>query len=140
MTKHLRAGQVAAQAGLNIESLRYYERRGLLPDPDRTLGGQRVYAPEVVTRLRVIKTAQRLGFTLAEVADLLDAGVHRHHRRSDAGLQQWIADKLTEIDARIADLQVIRNSLTAALSAGCTDLTECAGSPSCPLPFRALAD
>src|SRR4051812_46940838 len=74
----LRSGQVAAVAGVNLPTLRYYERRGLLAQPQRTLGGHRLYPPETVTLVRVIKAAQRLGFTLDEVADLLDAGRHWH--------------------------------------------------------------
>jgi DNA-binding transcriptional MerR regulator len=74
----LRSGQVAAAAGVNVETLRYYERRGLLAVPDGSPGGHRLYPAEAVTVLRVIKTAQRLGFTLDEVADLLEVGRHRH--------------------------------------------------------------
>jgi DNA-binding transcriptional MerR regulator len=70
----LRSGQDAAAAGVNIETLRYYERRGLLAEPDRSPGGHRLCGAETVTTLRVIKAAQRLGFTLEEVADLLDVG------------------------------------------------------------------
>ena len=68
MTVQLRPGQVAAAAGVNLETLRYYERRGLLEPPDRTLGGHRVYPSEAVTLLRIIKTAQRLGFSLTMFA------------------------------------------------------------------------
>ncbi len=64
----LRSSQVADAAGVNRQTLRYYERRGLLPEPARTLGGHRLYPPEAVTTLKVIKAAQRLGFTLDEVA------------------------------------------------------------------------
>ncbi|WP_446214793.1 MerR family transcriptional regulator [Micromonospora sp. IBHARD004] len=60
----LRSGAVAAAAGVHPQTLRYYERRGLLAAPDRSLGGHRRYPAEVVTVLRVIKAAQRLGFTL----------------------------------------------------------------------------
>ena len=70
----LRSGQVAVAAGVNVETLRYYERRGLLAEPDRSPGGHRLYPAETVTVLRVIKAAQRLGFTLEEVADLLEVG------------------------------------------------------------------
>lgn len=140
MTAELRVGQVAVAAGVNLETLRYYERRGLLVRPDRSLGGQRLYPPETITRLRVIKAAQRLGFTLAEVADLLEVGSHRHGiRRRPAGLQARAADKLAEVDQRIADLSVIRNILRHALDAGCDDLLECADSDCCPIPFAALA-
>jgi DNA-binding transcriptional MerR regulator len=104
----LRSGQVAAAAEVNIETLRYYERRGLLAEPDRTPGGHRLYPAETVTMLRVIKAAQRLGFTLEEV------------------------------DERIADLHTIRETLLAALDAGCDDLVECAGNDCCPIPFATI--
>ena len=65
--------------------------------------------------------AQRLGFSLAEVADLLQTGQHRHGH-TDAGLQAHAAAKIAEIDARIDDLQVIRASLVTAMEAGCDDL------------------
>jgi DNA-binding transcriptional MerR regulator len=134
----LRTSQVADRAGVNIQTLRYYERRGLLAEPDRSPGGHRLYSPEAVTVLRVIKAAQRLGFTLDEVADLLEAGRHRH--RTDAGLQARAQAKLTEIDARLADLQTIRSALVEAVEAGCDDLVACAESSCCPLPFTDLAD
>lgn len=135
----LRSKQVADAAGVNPQTLRYYERRGLLAEPDRTLGGHRVYPPETVTVLRVIKAAQRLGFTLDEVAELLDMGTHRHGRRSE-GLQARAKGKLAEVEAKIADLGIIRDTLLAALSAGCDDLITCAGTPNCPLPFADLVE
>ena len=76
----LRSSQLAAAAGVNPQTLRYYERRGLLDEPQRSLGGHRLYPQETVSVLRVIKAAQRLGFSLDEVADLLDTGRHRHGR------------------------------------------------------------
>ncbi|MEP6648687.1 MAG: MerR family transcriptional regulator, partial [Lapillicoccus sp.] len=130
-------------AGLGVETLRYYERRGLLPAPDRSLGGHRVYSDEDVTRLRVIRAAARLGFTLTEIGELLDVGVHRHaprsRRRGDADLHARIEAKLGEVRSRIEDLRVVETSLAAALTAGCRDLDECAGSPECPIPFPDLA-
>ena len=134
----LRAGQVAGQAGVNPQTLRYYERRGLLAEPARTLGGHRLYPAETVTVLRVIKAAQRLGFTLEEITDLLETGRPRHGG-SDAGLRQRAAAKLSEVEAKIADLEVIAGTLRAALAAGCEDLLACAGEPACPLPFAGLA-
>jgi len=133
----LRAGQLASAAGVKRQTLRYYERRGLLDEPDRTSGGHRVYPEKSITLLRVIKTAQRLGFTLAEVADLLAAGAH-HHGRTDDGLRRRAEAKLGEIEQKIADLTIIRESLRQAIDAGCDDLMECAASPCCPLPFSAL--
>ena len=100
-----------------------------------------MYQPEAVTVLRVIKAAQRLGFTLDEVSQLLQAGRHRHGvgARADEGLQSRAADKLAEVDAKIADLQVIRATLMRAVEAGCDDLIACAASSCCPLPFVELA-
>ena len=122
---------------MNLQTLRYYERRGLVAEPDRTLGGHRVYSDQAVTLLRVIKTAQRLGFSLNEVAELLESGSH-HHGRRDAGLRAKAKAKIAEIDQKIADLGVIRESLVEAVDAGCDDLVTCAGSSCCPLPFTEL--
>jgi MerR family transcriptional regulator, mercuric resistance operon regulatory protein len=133
----LRPGQVATAAGVNRQTLRYYERRGLVAEPDRTLGGHRTYPPETVTILRTIKAAQRLGFTLDEVAELLDVSRHRHG--GDTGLRARAQDKLTEVESRIADLAVIRDTLREAIAAGCDDLITCAASPCCPLPFAEIA-
>lgn len=146
----LRSGQVADAAGVNVETLRYYERRGLLPVPDRTPGGHRMYPAEAVTVLRVVKAAQRLGFSLDEVAELLAVGRPGHAptgrrpgRRPAAGaggLQERAAAKLAEVEARIADLQVIARTLHAALDARCDDLMACAADDSCcPIPFSAIA-
>ncbi|MFF1742298.1 MerR family transcriptional regulator [Streptomyces mirabilis] len=139
MSAGLRSGQVAEAAGVNLQSLRYYERRGLLAEPDRSPGGHRLYGEEAVTVLRVLKAAQRLGFTLEEVAELLEAGRHRHGRPVP-GLQQRARDKLAEVDEKIADLTTIRATLAAALDAGCDDLTACSASPCCPIPFTDLAE
>jgi MerR family transcriptional regulator, mercuric resistance operon regulatory protein len=126
----LRSGEVAAAAGVNPQTLRYYERRGLLAEPGRSPGGHRMYAAGTVTVLRVIKAAQRLGFTLDEVAELLDAG-----RGADAGLRDRAQTKLAEVEAKIADLRIVAGTLRAAVDAGCDDLVTCAGQPLCPIPF-----
>ncbi|WP_240759148.1 MerR family transcriptional regulator [Phytoactinopolyspora endophytica] len=133
----LRSGALARAAGVNQQTLRYYERRGLLQAPERTPGGHRLYPAGTVTLVRVIKTAQRLGFTLDEISELIHTG--RHHARSDADLHERAAAKLTEIEARINDLTIIRDTLRAALDAGCHDLQTCAHSPQCPIPFTTLA-
>ena len=133
MSVGLRAGQVAEAVGVNVETLRYYERRGIISEPERSLGGHRLYPEETVTALRVIKAAQNLGFTLDEVAELLEAG--RHHHEAGAGLQAHTEAKLAEVDQKIADLQVIRQSLVTARDAGCDDLLQCASSECCPIPF-----
>jgi DNA-binding transcriptional MerR regulator len=137
VTGSLRTGQVAELASVNPQTLRYYQRRGLVPEPDRSPGGHRTYPPQTVALIRVIKAAQRLGFTLNEVAELLDAGRHRRHL--GRGLHQRATAKLAEIDAKLADLAVIRATLAEVVAAGCDDLTNCT-SPDCPLPFAELAD
>ncbi len=133
----LRVGQVAEAAGVNVETLRYYERRGIIQAPDRSLGGHRLYGPDTVTILRVIKAAQRLGFTLEEIGDLLEAGRHQHGKPA-RGLQATAEAKIAEVDQKIADLQVIRAALVAAHDAGCDDLLACAESDCCPIPFVQL--
>lgn len=135
----LRSGQVADAAGVNLQTLRYYERRGLLDEPERSPGGHRLYPPEAVTVLRVIKAAQRLGFTLEEISDLLAACRHRHGQDPDARLHARAREKLTDVEAKIADLTVIAGTLRAAVDFGCDDLIDCANSPQCPLPFADLA-
>ena len=155
----LRTGEVADAAGVNVQTLRYYHRRGLLEEPRRSNGGHRLYPPEAVTVLRVIKAAQRLGFTLEEVADLVEATSHRHGRPGSgsqgsglqgsglpgsglpgSGLRGKATAKLAEVERKIADLAAIRRTLIQALDAGCDDLVACAGSPRCPLPFSEPAD
>jgi DNA-binding transcriptional MerR regulator len=138
MSEGLRVGEVAAAAGVHVQTLRYYERRGLLERPERTLGGHRLYPAETIALLRVIKAAQRLGFTLTEVSDLLATGAHHHHSH-DVGLQAQARTKLAEVEERIADLVVIRDRLREVLDAGCDDLLACARTDCCPLPFDDLA-
>ena len=130
----LRTGEVAERAGVNIQTLRYYERRGLLSEPSRSLGGHRLYPPDTVALLNVIKAAQRLGFTLDEVAELLDAGRRRH---PTTDLQQRAIQKIAEIDARIADLTAIRGTLSEVVDARCDSLTNCTCTD-CPIPFLTI--
>ncbi|MBW0116130.1 MerR family transcriptional regulator [Pseudonocardia abyssalis] len=136
MTGALRSGQLAAAAGVSVQTLRYYERRGLLPDPQRSLGGHREYGPDALRVLRTIKAVQQLGFTLDEITDLLDLGSHRGPR---PGLRAAARAKLADVDTKIADLTAVRATLLDVLDAGCTDLDTCSCAASCPIPFRALA-
>ncbi|WP_432923005.1 MerR family transcriptional regulator [Microbispora sp. CA-135349] len=133
---YLRSGQVAERAGVNLQTLRYYERRGLIAEPARSPGGHRAYPPETVTLLTVIKAAQRLGFTLQEVAELIDTG-RRGHPTPD--LRARAQAKIAEVDEKLADLTTIRRALTQVVTAGCDSLTHCT-CPGCPLPFTGLAE
>ena len=103
----LRIGQLAASAGVGIETIRYYQRRKLLGTPPKPYGSQRLYPAEYVDRLRFIKRAQALGFSLEDVAVLLQLNDGTGHVRA-RGLA---TRRLGEIEARIADLTAIRGVL-----------------------------
>ncbi|GAA0995845.1 MerR family transcriptional regulator [Acrocarpospora macrocephala] len=134
--RRLRTGQVAERAGVNVQTLRYYERRGLIAEPQRSPGGHRTYPPDTVTLLVVIKAAQRLGFTLDEVAELLETGRRGH---PSADLRERAEAKLAEIERRIADLATIRDALNQVVAARCDSLTHCTCAD-CPLPYAELAE
>ena len=94
---------------MNVETLRYYERRGLLPEPDRTPSGHRRYGEDTVRFLRAIKEAQAVGFTLAEIAEYLREV--RGAASPSETLRVRMAAKIDEIDARIAALRRMREEL-----------------------------
>jgi MerR family mercuric resistance operon transcriptional regulator len=136
--KSLRSSQVAAAAGVNRQTLRYYERRGLLAEPERSAGGHRLYPADTVALLRFIKAAQRLGFSLDDIADFLDAGRTGHDGIRDAGLRARVQSRLADVEAKIADLRAVSDALRANLIAR-SDLADCECEPGCPIPFAALA-
>jgi DNA-binding transcriptional MerR regulator len=119
----MRVGEVAERAGVNVETLRYYERRGLLPEPSRTPAGHRRYDDETVRFVRAIKEAQALGFTLAEIEDYLRLA-RRPGAASDA-MRVRLAAKIDEIDGKLAGLRRIRGELARALGCGCDSLDHC---------------
>jgi DNA-binding transcriptional MerR regulator len=127
----LRTGEVAQRAGVNIQTLRYYERRGLIAEPQRSPGGHRTYPVDTVALLVVIKAAQRLGFTLDEVAELL-ATSRRRHPTPD--LQERAVSKLAEVEQKLNDLRSIRDALLQVVAARCDSLTNCSCAD-CPLPL-----
>lgn len=132
----LRTGEVAQRAGVNIQTLRYYERRGLIAEPRRSPGGHRTYPADTVALLAVIKAAQRLGFTLDEVAELIDTGRRGH---PSADLRERATQKLAEIEQKLHDLSTIRDTLQRVISARCDSLTSCTCAD-CPIPFIDLAE
>jgi len=119
----MRVGEVAERAGVNIETLRYYERRRLLPAPERTPGGHRRYDEETVRFLGAIKEAQAVGFTLAEIAEYLRAA-RRSGGPSDA-LRVRMAAKIDQIDGRIAALRRMRDELARVVGCACVSLDHC---------------
>lgn len=117
----LRIGEVAVRAGVNASLIRYYERIGLLPVPER-ISGQRRYEPSVFRRLAVIDVAQRAGLSLGEIRELLDIGTDPLSAR----LQGLAQRKLPEIEALIDRAQRVRAWLTAATGCDCQAVDECA--------------
>ena len=123
----MRSSQVANQAGVNIQTLRYYERRGLLPKPKRSDSGYRSYDTQAVRTVRFIKGAQQLGFSLEEIDSLL-ALAAGGPRNCDAA-KALATDKIGDLEAKIARLSVMRDSLRQLVAT-------CDRSPSkrdCPL-------
>ena len=112
----MRTREVADRAGVNTQTLRYYERRGLLAEPPRSPAGYREYPPTAVQVLRFVKRAQELGFTLTEVEELLEL--------ADGGPDSCDAARalaeghIADLDRKIADLRQMRTSL-ASLVATC---------------------
>jgi MerR family transcriptional regulator, mercuric resistance operon regulatory protein len=112
VTKELTIGGLARAASVNVETIRYYQRRGLVAEPHKPLGGHRRYTPEAVQRLRFIKRAQQLGFTLDEIRSLLllDDGQSCRETRMLA------ERKLALIESRIDDLGRMRRLLKGLIS------------------------
>jgi MerR family mercuric resistance operon transcriptional regulator len=111
MTSELTIGRLADEAGVNVETIRYYQRRGLMVEPDRPMGGQRRYASDAIKRVRFIKRAQVLGFTLDEVGSLLALD----EACACAETRELAAHKLQVIEAKLADLKAMRKEITALL-------------------------
>lgn len=119
----MKVGEVAARAGVNVETLRYYERRGLLPEPAREASGHRRYDEETVRFLRAIKEAQAVGFTLSEIDEYLRAA--KRSRKPSEALRIRMAAKIDEIDLRIAGLQRMREELARVVGCACDSLDHC---------------
>jgi MerR family copper efflux transcriptional regulator len=126
-------GAVAKRVGVAIDTIRYYEREGLLPEPLRRASGYRSYDEGVVRQLRFIRRAKDLGFTLEEIRDLLALSADR--KRGVKAVKLRAQERLAAIDQRIAELTRVRNGLEQLI-----DACPGHGSPDqCPI-LRALAD
>ncbi len=132
LTNKLTIGRVAGQAGVGIDTVRFYERRGLLPEPDRTASGYRIYAPDTIDRLNFIRRAKDLGFSLEEISTLLDL---QESGGSKAEVRKITERKLANINARIDDLKRMRDVLKN-LHAECSGSGDACG---CPI-IEALGD
>ncbi len=123
--ENLTIGAFAKAAGVNVETIRFYQRKGLLPTPDRPYGSIRRYSGADVARVKFVRAAQRLGFSLDEISELLklEDGTHC----SEAA--ELAAQRLADVRARLADLSRMESALSQVLSACRTN----EGHVTCPL-------
>ena len=105
----LKTGEVARQAGVNVETLRFYEREGLLPEPPRRTSGYREYPPDTVQRIRFIQRGKELGFTLREIKGLLELRVDPD--TTCVELRDRATEKVADVKQKIADLKAIERAL-----------------------------
>src|SRR6266851_5197616 len=109
VVERLTIGHLAQLGGVNLETIRYYERRGLLPKPARTTAGYRQFPPDSARRLRFIKRAQELGFSPDEIRDLLTLGAAPRQNRST--IRARAEAKIDDINGKIAALNAIKHTL-----------------------------
>lgn len=120
----LKIGDVAERGGVNLQTIHYYEREGLLPEPLRLASGYRMFPESAVRRVRFIRRAQELGFSLAEIRDLLSL-----RENAEAGAQDMrerARAKVTDIEEKIRTLRAMKNALNALAEScpGCGPLSE----------------
>ncbi|NOX77089.1 MAG: heavy metal-responsive transcriptional regulator [Gammaproteobacteria bacterium] len=121
----LRIGDISKRLGLSTDTLRYYEKIGLLPAVRRTASGIRVYNDKDISRLKFIQRAQKMNFTLAEIASLLHMREDPQHARAE--VRELTHKKLSEVECYLQDLTTLRNELTLLMNL-------CAGSEDgCPI-------
>ena len=130
--KDLRVGEVAVKAGVHVPTIHYYERRGLLPRPPRTAANYRLFPADAVQRVRFIKRAQDLGFTLHEIKELI--ALRDGSGRPRGEVRTFAEAKMRDIDQKLARLQSIRGTLN-----GLVESCACGRRPTCPI-LEALND
>jgi MerR family transcriptional regulator, copper efflux regulator len=107
----VRIGQLAARSGYSVRTIRFYEQSGLLPAPSRTPAGYRSYDQDAVTRLRFVRSAQALGLSLAEIAEVLR--IRDHQGPPCSYVAELLDTHITALDARIKELTALRDELRA---------------------------
>jgi DNA-binding transcriptional MerR regulator len=110
----MKIGSVAEQAGVSVDTVRFYERRGVLPEPERLASGYRIYTPATVARIRLARRLQRLGFTLDEVIDALHA---EDRGNASCASERWRLEAvLARIEAKIAELRLVRREVRKVMA------------------------
>ena len=128
----MRIGQLAAQTGYSVRTIRFYEQSGLLPAPSRTPAGYRSYDQDAVTRLRFVRSAQALGLSLAEIAEVLR--IRDHQGPPCSYVAELLDTHISALDARIKELTALRDELRPATpSATCPDPDRCQSDQVCYL-------
>lgn len=124
-TQALTIGHLARVAGINLETVRYYERQGLMPKPPRSPSGYRLFPAAAAQRLRFIKRAQEIGFSLKEIRELLALRVSP--RTSSSKIRKRAEAKIADIEGKIKSLESMRTSLRKLTNscAGCGPISEC---------------
>jgi DNA-binding transcriptional MerR regulator len=125
----LRIGEVARRAGVSVDAIRYYERRKLLPSPPRSEGGFRLFADEAIERLRFIKQAQDIGFSLDEIRTLLTGGGVTACRQ----MRDLLQEKLQQTSDRISELQAFKATLSRHLQRCEDELARKGAAAKCPV-------
>jgi MerR family copper efflux transcriptional regulator len=123
--RNLTIGQLARKAQVNVETIRYYERRGLIPEPPRRQSGYRQYSEDAVSRIQFIKRAKELGFSLKEISELLSLRVDPDTTCGDVKKRAEV--KIAEVEEKIRALQRIKKALTklVVLCRGSGPTSEC---------------
>ena len=130
MSTRLKIGELASKSGLSRDTIRFYEREALLPEPPRTQAGYRLYSADVVGRLSFIKQAQAIGFSLAEIRDVLDGYHDESECRHVASL---LSQKIVELDQKVQKIQALRAILSSYLTACTASLADGRAQGGCPV-------
>ena len=118
-------GEASRQSGVSIETIRYYEREGIVPPPERSANGRRIYSAEAIGRLKFLKNCRNLGFSLSDAKALLELSVGEH---SDCDTVSRMGDRqLASTRKKIAELRRLEAALTE-LTANCSE-----GNTNCPM-------
>jgi MerR family mercuric resistance operon transcriptional regulator len=125
-------GKASQKSGVNIETIRYYEREGFVPKPDRSAGGRRLYTADEIARLRFMKRCRDLGFSMSIIQTLLS--LNDQQGRSCNEVKTMAEDQLVAISAKIDNLERLRAALQS-LSTSCDD-----GTSSCPMLDSLMSD